>query len=324
MPDSSPASASRALRIGGLVLVVAGAAGLVVAAFLDWYRVTASLPESVRLGDLPSSLEARVSGLGRVSMAPVAGQDLSSTVPTQMAWGGIAVLAIAVGALLTGAVAAVGPANRRTIGVAGTVAFTVFGFALGAYALLVPIGTQTVTTHGLSLRVETTAALGPWVVIAAAAVLGVGGALFDRARHSAARSAAAPSAPAPRVPAPSFPSAPPAVPRPGYAPSNRQAPTPDAAWARPAAPAPPVAPVPPPLPEAQVRTAVAPVARRRPQPDWDRNWPAAVPPQPGPATPSEQRTQVVRRPPRPVKVSPRPETEAIPRDPRFDAPTEPL
>ena len=35
-------------------------------------------------------------------MAPVAGQDLSSTVPTQMAWGGIAVLAIAVGALMDG------------------------------------------------------------------------------------------------------------------------------------------------------------------------------------------------------------------------------
>ena len=45
---------------------------------------------------------------------------------------------------------------------------------------------------------------------------------------------------------------------------------------------------------------------------------------PGPRTPSEQHTQVVKRPPRPVRVSPKPETEAIPRrDPRYDTPTQP-
>lgn len=322
MPDSIPAPPRSGTlpRIAGLALVVAGAAGLVTSAFLYWHTVTAHLPAIAAMGGLPSELKASVTGLGSVSMPTFNGQDLSSAVPRQTPWGGAAVICLAIGALLMAVVGALGPANRRLVGALGAAAFGVVGVGFGLYALLVPVGTQTVTTRGVTLRVETVAAIGPYVVIGAAAAVLIGAIVLFLARRSAV------PAPAPAVPAqPAGPQAPmPPIPpqprmQPGYAPSNPQLPPADAAWARPVPP-----PLPAPLPEAQTRTAVAPVAQRRPQPDWDRNWPTTVPPQPGPAVPSEQRTQIVKRPPRPVKVSPKPETEAIPRrDPRFDSPTQP-
>lgn len=331
MPDSTPAPprSGTVPRIAGLVLAVVGAAGLIASAFLAWHTVTTQLPAIAQMGGAPSELRAQVTGLGKVSMPTLNGQDLSSSVPRQTPWGGAVVIAIAIGATLMAVVAALGPANRRLIGAVGAAAFGIVGVGFGLYALLAPVGSQTVNVRGLSLRVDTTAAAGPYVVIAAAAVLLVGAIILLLARRSAVLPASAP-VPAPPVPAPPFgPGAQPAMQRPGYAPSNPQAPAPDAAWARPVAPAPvpPPLPAPAPVQESQTRTAVAPVARRRPQPDWDRNWPSAVPPQPQPGAvvPSEQHTQVVKRPPRPVKVSPKPETEAIPRyDPRYDSPTGPL
>lgn len=69
----------------------------------------------------------------------------------------------------------------------------------------------------------------------------------------------------------------------------------------------PSAPVPPPLPQ----RIPAPNAR------WAR-------PAPSPRLPSQQDTVVVKRPPRPVRVSPNPVTEAIPRQNSYDGPTGPL
>lgn len=325
MPDSIPAPPRSGTlpRIAGLALVVAGAAGLVTSAFLYWHTVTAHLPAIATMGGLPSELRASVTGLGGVSTPTFNGQDLSSAVPRQTPWGGAVVIGLAIGALLMAGVGALGPANRRLVGALGTAAFGVVGVGFGLYALLVPVGTQTVSTRGVTLRVETVAAIGPYVVIGAAAAVLIGAVVLFFARRSAVP-APAPTHPARpadlglQAPMPPIQPLPQAPMQPGYAPSNLQLPPADAAWSRPVPP-----PLPSPISEAQTRTVVAPVAQRRPRPDWDRNWPTTAPPQPGPAVPSEQRTQIVKRPPRPVKVSPKPETTALPRDPRFDSPTQP-
>ncbi|MBS4102824.1 hypothetical protein [Tsukamurella paurometabola] len=360
MPDSPPASAPGATRIAGLCLAVLGAVGFAAATFTTWYRVTAPLPDIARLGDLPSEIEARINGIGTVTMPAYGDLDVSSSVPNDVAWGGWAAIVLAVATVVTAAAAALGPARWRPAGAWGTLAGGVLGAALGLYAQLVPVGTQPVSVGGFTLQVDTAASVGPPVVWIAALPVLLGAVLLDRARRSAPAAQQAPSAPqppsspfgpvagapaftppgsptpgspaaaagvpGPHVPGPPMPPAPmPGAPMPP-APSNQQVPA-DAGWARPVAPpmpaqAPP--PLPAPVPAEQTRTAVAPVARRRPQPDWDRNWPGTVPPKPGPPTPSEQHTQVVKRPPRPVKVSPKPETGALPRrDPRFDSPTQP-
>ena len=367
MPDSPPASASGATRITGLVLAVAGAVGFAVAAFATWYRVTAPLPDIARLGGLPSEIEARINGIGTVTMPAYDNLDVSSSVPNDVAWGGWAAIALAVAAVVAASAAAFGPATWRAVGAWGALACGVLGAALGLYAQLVPVGSQPVSVGGFTLQVDTAASVGPPIVWIAALPLLLGAVLLDRARRSAP-AAAAPAAPqAPQLPASPFgsaaqipgapqPSAPrpsaaqqPGAPQPGPpmqpgapmppaplphgapAPSNQQFPQADPTWARPVPPPMPAhtppplpAPAPAPAPDEHTRTAVAPVARRRPQPDWDRDWPGTVPPKPGPVTPSEQHTQVVKRPPRPVRVSPKPETEALPRrDPRFDSPTQP-
>ncbi|CAM3224081.1 hypothetical protein [Tsukamurella hominis] len=357
MPDSPPASASGAARIAGLVLAVAGAVGLVIAAFLDWYRVTARPPEGASAAAF-ALLEARVSGIGAVTMPAFGDVDVSSSVPNDVAWGGWVAIGLAVAVVLLAAVAALGPAGQRRLGAAGAVVVGVAGIALGVYAAVVPVGTQTMTVEDLSLQVDTKAGVGPYAVIVAAVISTLGALALLLARRSAPATVAHPAPQAPQFPASPFgpaaqtsggpmtgaqqpggqipgarlPGAPlPAAPIPPHdaslAPSNPQYPPADAGWARPVAPPMPAhtpPPLPSPVPDEQTRTAVAPVAQRRPQPDWDRNWPGTVPPKPGPVTPSEQHTQVVKRPPRPVKVSPKPETEAIPRrDPRFDSPTQP-
>ena len=359
MPDSPPASASGAARIAGLALAVAGALGLVVAAFLNWFTVTARPPEGVP-GGLLSSLEARVSGIGTVTMPAFGGVDVSSSVPNDVAWGGWVAVGLAVAIVLLAAVATLGPAGQRRLGAAGAVVVGVAGIALGVYAAIVPVGTQTVTVEGVRLQVDTKAGVGPYAVIVAAVVATLGALALLLARRSAPATVAQSAPQAPQFPASPFgpagqtsggpmtgaqqpggqipgaplPGAPlPAAPIPPQhapqAPSNQQYPPADGGWGRPVAPpmpahTPPPLPAPAAVPDEQTRTAVAPVAQRRPQPDWDRNWPGTVPPKPGPLTPSEQHTQIVKRPPRPVKVSPKPETEAIPRrDPRFDSPTQP-
>lgn len=306
MPDSPPASASGAARIAGLALAVAGAVGLAVAAFLNWFTVTVRPPEGASAAAF-ALLEARVSGIGTVTMPALGGIDVSSSVPNDLAWGGWLAVGIAVTIALLAAVATLGPAGQRRLGAAGVLVGGVAGIALGGYAAVVPVGTQTMTVAGVSLQTDTKAGIGPCAVIVAAVIATLGALALLLVRRSA---------PAVAQPAP-------------QAPSNQQYPPANAAWARPVAPpmpapTPPPLPVPAPVPDEQIRTAVAPVARRRPQPDWDRNWPGTLPPKPGPLTPSEQHTQVVKRPPRPVRVSPKPETEAIPRrDPRFDSPTQP-
>ncbi|KXO89218.1 hypothetical protein [Tsukamurella pseudospumae] len=330
MPDSTPAPQRTGTlpRIAGLVLTAAGAAGLVASAFLTWFTVTAKLPTITQLPDLPAEVRAEVTGVGAVTMPSVGGRDVSSVVPVHAAWAGWSVIGLAVAALLLAAVAAFGPVRLRRPLAAAAGACGLAGLGVGAYALLAPIGSQKVTVEGLSLTVDTSAAVGPYIVIAAAAVVLLGALALLLARRSAPA-----AAPLPPVPAPPFAPTAALPPQAALAPSHR--PVPDPSWARPVAPPPlpapaPVqapAPAPAPAPAEQHNTAVAPVARRRPQPDWDRNWPAGAP-QPqktGPAAPSEQHTVVVKRPPRPVKVSPKPETEAIPRrDPRFDGPTQPL
>ncbi|NMD55003.1 MULTISPECIES: hypothetical protein [Tsukamurella] len=344
MPDSPPAPASGASRIAGLVLAVAGAVGLVAAVFVTWYRVTAPLPDVARLGGLPSEIEARINGIGTVTMPAYDNLDVSSSVPNDVAWGGWAAIAIAVAAVVAASAAAFGPATWRAVGAWGALACGVLGAALGLYAQLVPVGSQPVSVGGFTLQVDTAASVGPPVVWIAALPLLLGAVLLDRARRSApatvGQPAQAPQLPAsPYGPAAQVPRGPiPGAPRPGApapaappapqhaapAPSNQRFPQADPGWARPVAPPQAPPPLPDPVPDAQARTAVAPVAQRRPQPEWDRNWPGAVPPKPGPPTPSEQHTQVVKRPPRPVRVSPKPETDALPRrDPRFDSPTQP-
>ncbi|TWS18843.1 hypothetical protein FK529_12710 [Tsukamurella asaccharolytica] len=312
MPDSPRASASGAARIAGLALAVAGAVGLAASAFVTWYRVTAPLPDIARLGGLPSEIEARINGFGSVTVPAYGNLDVSSSVPNDVAWGGWAAIALAVVAVAGAAAAAFGPATWRAVGAWGALACGVLGAALGLYAQLVPVGAQPVSVGGFTVQVDTAASVGPPLVWIAALPLLLGAVLLDRARRSAPATVAPPVPPAqpvqsaPRRPAPPFA---PAPQRPGAPQSNP-------GWARPVPPAP--------VPEEQIRTAVAPVAQRRPRPDWDRNWPGAVPTKPGPRTPSEQHTQVVKRPPRPVRVSPKPETEAIPRrDPRYDSPTQP-
>ncbi|MET9327787.1 hypothetical protein [Tsukamurella sp. NPDC003166] len=335
MPDSTPAPQRTGTvpRLAGLVLTAAGAAGLVASAFLTWFTVTATLPEVARTVGLPAEVRAEVTGVGAVTMPSVGGRDVSSVVPVNAAWAGWSVIGLAAAALLLAAVAAFGPVRlRRPLAVAAG-ACGLGALGVGAYALIAPIGSQKVTVEGLSLTVDTAAAVGPYVVVVGAVLVLLGTLALLLARRSAPA-----AAPLPPVPAPPF--APTAALPPQAAPAPAQRPVPDPSWARPVAPPIPApaaapAPVPAPVPAPATapaameehNTAVAPVARRRPQPDWDRNWPAGAP-QPrktGPMAPSEQHTVVVKRPPRPVKVSPKPETEAIPRrDPRFDGPTQPL
>lgn len=301
MPDSPSASRSGAARIAALTLVVAGVAGLVVAAFLPWFTVTSTLPAVAALAGFPSEVRAEVSGTGAVTMPELRGQDLSPLVPTDAAWAGWSVIGLAAAALVCAALAAFGPSGARRIAAAGTGVCGLAAAGVGAYALLVPTGEQTVAVQSFSIDVDTTADLGPSVTFASAVVVALGALAQFLARRSAA------------VPGPVFA---PAPSNPVFVP-----PAPDPAWGRPARPA-PSNPMPAP---AHGVTAVAPVAQRRPRPEWDRNWPEAVP-GPAPRVPSEQRTVVVKRPPRPVPVSPKPETQALTRQQpqRYDGPTQPL
>ncbi|MGZ9828765.1 hypothetical protein ACXYTP_17810 [Tsukamurella ocularis] len=368
MPDSSPASASGATRIVGLALAALGGIGLIVSAFLTWYTVTPRPPEGASSAAF-AALEARVSGIGTVTMPAFGGIDVSGSVPNDVAWGGWVAVGLAVAFVLLAALAALGPAGKRLLGATGAIVVGVAGIALGAYAAVVPTGTQTITAEGLSLQVDTAAGVGPYVVIVAAVVATLGAVALLLARRSAPAAVAQPAPQAPHLPASPFgpaaqtsgahqpggpipgaqfpgaqfpgapfagaPQQPGMQPQPGapmsaapmpprqapQAPSNQQFPPAESGWAHPVAQP---THTPPPLPDEHTRTAVAPVAQRRPRPEWDRDWPGTMPPKPGPATPSEQHTQVVKRPPRPVKVSPKPETEALPRrDPRFDSPTQP-
>ncbi|GAA1071919.1 hypothetical protein [Tsukamurella spumae] len=324
MPDSTPAAPRTGTvpRVAGLVLTAAGGAGLVASAFLTWFTATAKLPTIPQWPGLPSEVRAEVTGVGAVTMPSVAGRDVSSIVPVHAAWAGWSVIGLAVAALLLAAVAAFGPVRpwRPLAVAAGACGLGALG--VGAYALVAPIGSQTVTVEGLSLTITTAAALGPYVVVVGAVLVLLGALALFLARRSAPA-----AAPLPPVPAPPFAPTGALPPQPAAAPSYRQ--IPDQSWARPVTPSTPVpapAPVQAPAPAEQQNTAVAPVARRRPQPEWDRNWSTgAQPPRAPQAAPSEQHTVVVKRPPRPVRVSPKPETEAIPRrDPRFDSPTQPL
>lgn len=317
MPDSTPVTPRTGTvpRIAGLVLAVVGAAGLIASAFLTWFTVKVRPPEGTSAAAF-SALEARVSGIGSVTMPAFGGIEVSasSSVPNDVAWGGWVAVGLAVAIVFLSAVAAFGPAGQRRPGAAGAGVAGVAGIALGVYAIVVPTGTRTIAVQGMSLQVDTAASAGPPIVIGASVVVLLGALVLLLARRAAPGIVAQPApqgAHAPRAP---------------HAPSDQQLPPVEQVWARPVA-LPPPTPAPDAVPETQTRTAVAPVARRRPQPDWDRNWPSAVPPQPDsrPVVPSEQHTQIVKRPPRPVKVSPKPETEAIPRyDPRYDSPTEPL
>ncbi len=358
MPDSLPASASGVPRIAGLVLAVAGAVGLVVAAFLTWFTVT---PDLTKLFGVNLDVHAEVSGIGSVSFAatgPAAGaieREGSQVVSTEAAWAGWAVIVLGVGVAVAAALAAFGPTRARRAPAVAAAASALAGAGVAMYALIVPTGSETTRVAGSELTVTTASGPGPLVALAAAVVATLGAIGLFLARRSAPVAVAQPAPQAPHPPASPFlaggqpnvaqpPAAAPGGPMPGapmtpgvpayapQAPSNQHFPPADPGWARPVppmpatTPPPPPASTPPPPPASvdQTRTAVSPVAQRRPQPDWDRNWPGAVPPKPGPLTPSEQHTQVVKRPPRPVKVSPKPETEAIPRrDPRFDSPTQP-
>ncbi|WP_040765759.1 hypothetical protein [Tsukamurella sp. 1534] len=329
MPDSPqdhppvpPAPHRAPLRLGALVLTAGGGVAVAVAAFLPWFTVTADLP---RLPGLPSSLTATVTGTGAVSMDAIGGADASSSVPVGAAWAGWTVIALAVAAVaLAGTAAFAGAATARICG-AVAAACGLGAAGVGVYALLVPVGRETVSAQGVTLDVQTTAAYGPYVVIVGAAAVLAGALVITLARRSAPVAVvSAPQAPYAHAPQP--------VPH---------APLPQQVWARPAAPAEPVrapsnptaAPsyAEPEHPDAPHHdTAISPVSRRRPQPEWDRDWPTLVPAPPAPPappTPSQQETVVVKRPPRPVRVSPNPETRRIPRSdgaPHFDGPTQPL
>ncbi|MGX9293888.1 hypothetical protein ACSOS9_03690, partial [Tsukamurella sp. MT6.1] len=192
MPDSPPASAPGATRIAGLCLAVLGAVGFAAATFTTWYRVTAPLPDIARLGDLPSEIEARINGIGTVTMPAYGNLDVSSSVPNDVAWGGWAAIVLAVATVVTAAAAALGPARWRPAGAWGTLAGGVLGAALGLYAQLVPVGTQPVSVGGFTLQVDTAASVGPPVVWIAALPVLLGAVLLDRARRSAPRRAAGP------------------------------------------------------------------------------------------------------------------------------------
>ncbi|TWS26606.1 hypothetical protein FK268_05125 [Tsukamurella sputi] len=338
MPDSTPATprSGTVPRIAGLVLAVVGAAGLIASVFLTWFTVK---PDLASLFGKNLDVHAEVTGTGSVAFTatgPAAGaieREGSVAVSSDAAWAGWTIVVLGAALLVAGGLAAFGPVRLRRPLTLIAAACGAFAAGVAGYALVVPVGTNTTRVGAAEFTVTTTGGPGQFVALAAAAVAVLGSLVPLLALRSTAGSVAQPTPQTPHPPVSPFLPVPPphAAPASGtsvppHAPSDQRFPPVEQVWARPVA-LPPPTPAPDAVPEAQTRTAVAPVARRRPQPDWDRNWPSAVPPQPEsrPVVPSEQHTQIVKRPPRPVKVSPKPETEAIPRyDPRYDSPTEPL
>lgn len=333
-----PAAPGAVSRIAGLTLVAIGGAGLVVAAFLRWFTVTTTVPPlPAPLGGVPSEIRAEITGTGAITMASIGGRDMSSLVPTHAAWTGWSVIGCGALAIALAAFAAFGPGPSRRIAAALAGACGLAAAGVAAYALVVPVGSQTVRAVGLDLEARTAAGIGPYVVIASATVLLIGAVALLTARRSAIPASVPVSGP-PFAPAPSAPAMAPRPPAPHQAPPNWQ-PAPSDSHTVQVNTRPKSSNQGPPE---HLVTAISPVAQRRPQPEWDRNWPGAAPtpqqpasrqpapPQPAPrppAVPSEQHTAVVKRPPRPVRVSPNPETEVMPRqrEPnRFDSPTEPL
>lgn len=334
MPDSKPVSVP---RIAGLVLAALGGVGMIVAALLTWFTVTAKLPD-FGIAGMPSEFRAEVTGIGGVTAPAVNGIDVSSNVPVRAAWAGYCVLTLGAVAL----VAAIVAFARRGLRIPGAALAGIAGLAGGGvagYALATVPGSQSAQMRGLALDVTTVAEVGPYATIGggAAAVFGALVLMLLRPAPVALpplghRGAQPSVAPAPLPAAPQGwvpPAAPPAQAGPAHAGQPVQS-GPPVRRTTPPNPRPaPSNPMPAPAPanDGHLDTVHSPVAQRRPEPEWDRNWPGMLPTPPAPPTPSQQETMVVKRPPRPVRVSPNPETQALPRPQKpqnYDGPTEPL
>ncbi|MDF0531913.1 hypothetical protein P0W64_09195 [Tsukamurella sp. 8F] len=298
-------------RLVPALLAAAGAVAVVAGTFLPWVIATASLPP---LPGLPGSVSARVNGIAHVRMDPIAGHDVSGLVERPAGWFGWADVALAAAGLLLAALAVYTRAAGVAVAAVGAAAAVITGYAIAA----VPSGDQ-VSVFGQTLDVGYRVTWAAWLVLGGAVALCCGGAVLAglgaTVRNGSGAGADRPGSGAGADrPGSGAGAAVPALS--GIAPTRSTAPRP--ASTRPPSPRPLGPSIPPADPYgATVFTAVGTGSGHEPTSAFAPTDPDEVPPG---ATPSgaERTTRIRtsrrpdRRPPAPIPVSLREETQVLP------------